>query len=296
MIASILSPHLAMASALMVTALLLLAKACRHIRRTTLIAPWAWSVVSLCSILVAEAFVATGGSAPLLRYCAAVTTLCPTMALLGAKRPQDAGWQFVVISLWIVLALPAAEAAIFWNSGQFQLTGARSWFMMALIIVGFSNHILTRHGASAALVSAGQWLLLREHLPLARGSSGETGVVIGLLLMLLAIALVFLRVRHPSNRAPGVERVWLDFRDAYGTVWGLRMIERINTTARVSGWNLQLGWHGFHWQDGDSDQPVTEADLCRTLRTLLRRFVSTEWIDERIGPVEPDTSQAGNDG
>ena len=46
------------------------------------------------------------------RFAAAVLSFAPTMALLGAKRPQNGAWQFVVITLWAILALPAFEVLL----------------------------------------------------------------------------------------------------------------------------------------------------------------------------------------
>ncbi len=44
------------------------------------------------------------------RYLVAITTFLPGMAVLGAKRPQHWGWQFIVATLWVTLAWPALES------------------------------------------------------------------------------------------------------------------------------------------------------------------------------------------
>ncbi len=80
-----------------------------------------------------------------------------------------------------------------------------------------------------------------------------------------------------------LDRVWLDFRDLYGAAWGLRVMERMNASAAMYGWPVQLTWSGFIPRDAaaaDEEVPPIVAD---SMRTLLRRFVSPEWIDARLG-------------
>jgi hypothetical protein len=76
--------------------------------------------------------------------------------------------------------------------------------------------------------------------------------------------------------------VWRDFRDSFGTVWGLRVMERMNASAKMYDWPVALEWSGFTNRDssqGDVHPPAAVED---SLRTLLRRFVSPGWIDKRL--------------
>jgi hypothetical protein len=92
--------------------------------------------------------------------------------------------------------------------------------------------------------------------------------------------------------------VWLDFRDAFGVVWALRVADRFNATAQICGWPVRLGWHGLNvdrglgeanqsaQSDANSTSPAALAgeigqQMQSTLATLLRRFVSPEWIEQR---------------
>jgi hypothetical protein len=40
-------------------------------------------------------------------------------------------------------------------------------------------------------------------------------------------------------------RAWIDFRDAYGAVWGVRVAERLNVAARRHGWPVLFAWRGL---------------------------------------------------
>lgn len=86
--------------------------------------------------------------------------------------------------------------------------------------------------------------------------------------------------RGAAARSP-LDRVWLDFRDAFGVAWGLRVAERLNASAAMYSWPVTLTWQGFRGrQEGTSDIPPAAVE--EGLRGLLRRFVSPEWIDSRL--------------
>src|SRR5688572_28769044 len=102
------------------------------LRGTTLIGAWWWAIAAA----VALAAVALDGSGPL-RFAAACLTLCPTVAVLGAKRPQDRAWHWVVLSLWIVLCIAAINAAFFHPSrGAVELHSAQTAFLVVLVLLG----------------------------------------------------------------------------------------------------------------------------------------------------------------
>src|SRR3954447_22220705 len=130
---------------------------------TTLVAPWWWSVVSLFALTSAELATALSTSAgdpstAALRYIAAMSTFCPIMALLGAKRPQDVGWQFIVFSLWVVLALPGLEWLLL---GRVQeLHPAPVAFLVLLIAIGAINGVDTRLMPASLLLAVGQGALV----------------------------------------------------------------------------------------------------------------------------------------
>ena len=76
-------------------------------------------------------------------------------------------------------------------------------------------------------------------------------------------------------------------------------MERMNAAATMYGWPVQLAWSGFiaaRRRSADAlDAPPAVED---SLRTLLRRFVSREWIDERmaqLGRLIASRSRSGSD-
>ena len=114
-----------------------------------------------------------------LRFAAAMATFCPLMALLGAKRPQDRAWQFIVFSLWIVLSLPSFEWLLF--GGVAEIHPARFWFLVVLTLIGATNGLTTRYWPSGLLFAGGQLALLVPFLtsgqvPLPEEVAGSLGL------------------------------------------------------------------------------------------------------------------------
>jgi hypothetical protein len=260
------------------------------IRGTTLIAPWVWASISLVTLSAVELAIALLGEplpawAPAARYAADMSTFTPIMALLGAKRPQDRGWQWIVLTLWAILCQPAAEWLLF--GGVAEIHPARFWFQMILIVVGATNGIGTRNWPASALFCGGQVLLLLPYHsadpPLAAGSAAFWGLA-GIFLSLVSLTATGSAQRNPSG---SLDRVWLDFRDEFGVVWALRILERINASARMYDWPVQLTWQGLRGREFAPAEipPLVEESF----RTLLRRFVSAEWIDERLA-LQPTAS------
>jgi hypothetical protein len=252
-----------------------------RLRGTTLVAPWFWSLTSLVSLVGAELAIALWSEPAStwigpLRLAAATSTFCPTMALLGAKRPQDRGWQAIVLSLWGILSLPSIEWLLF--GGQTELHPARFWFLVILIAVGASNGLGTRYWPSSLLFSGGQILLLTSLF-----SAAPRPWMPPVSIAAIVLAWWFEAAQWPRSAhvAQPLDRVWLDFRDAFGVVWALRIIERMNASSRMYAWPVTLTWQGFATVSGSEIHelpPLVEESL----RTLLRRFVSPEWIAARL--------------
>lgn len=264
----------------------------RSLRGTTLRAPLAWAVASFAAIALAEAAVAwlavSQTFAVHLRYLAAVGTFCPLMALLGAKRPQDRGWQWVVATLVLVAALPSLNTMAFFPASPIELHGFVRWFLvLPLWGLGLANHLPTRLWPASLLASGGQLWLLAPQMPefawlLPSGITGELRVATAA--AALALAATVWAVAWPARRvtAPPLSQLWLDFRDGFGTVWGLRIALRFQATAEICHWPQSLTWQGLPAEE--ALPPEIHQAMEQALRTLLRRFVSDDWIAARLSP------------
>jgi hypothetical protein len=269
---------------------------------TTLVAPWWWSTSVLVTVTTLEVLVTitvsaattgtnAGGTAPVwtthVELVAAALTFCPLMALLGAKRPQDRAWQFIVLSLAIVLLLPAAEALLFRPGAAVAMHAARRWFLVILLTVTLVTGLPTRRWLATVLLVAGQVLLLGEHVPgvgCVTAALEEWRVPMGMVLVALAlVAAAHPWPSQPTGLAPW-DRTWLDFRDAFGTLWGLRVLERFNDTARRSNWPVRLNWGGYEFERVEpTTEPSVEltAAMRAAMASLLWRFVPSDWLDRR---------------
>lgn len=260
----------------------------RNLAGTTLVAALAWACAMLLG-LVLLVFI-PGGRA--LATTTMLLTFAPPMAVLGAKRPQHWAWQFIVLSLLVVLALPELEA-LAWG-GRAQWHPARQWFLAALVVMSVSNYLPTRNAPAALLYGAAQVALAADYLPWlaaleSLSTAGPTRHAVALALMSAALATVYLGAWLDRAPRSTIDRQWIDFRNAYGAAWGLRVMERFNATALQSGWSRRLSWHGLvplpH--EGEPACPPEETDrgvLVAGLRSLLVRFVSPEWLARRVAP------------
>lgn len=298
-------------------ALLALVRRHQQLYGTTLMAAWCWSVLAILSIMIVETLVnlrvdwlSPSRIGPL-RYLAAIVTACPIVALLGAKRPQHRAWQWIVLSLWVVLAMPAATA-LFFSQPTFDPGILWSWFLLILVVMTSTNYLPTCYWPAGLLAGASQLCLLSKQLPggrhLVRALDLQRSPWIAtaaLALLLLAVIVVqwISRTRRTwnPNLVTPLDHLWRDFRDSYGALWGLRVADRLNATAKSHRWNIDLRWNGFR-QPGDrsTDTAGNPPDIPPEITTpfeqifasLLRRFVSIEWIDQRrVRPLEKPLEQ-----
>ena len=282
----------ALTLALALVGLAALARQRPRLRGTTLMAVWAWSLVSLASIAALEIMIAIAGARPAVDWVASVrlatatSTFCPLVARLGAKRPQDRAWQLVVAALWPILSLPSLDWWLF--GGVQEIHPAQLAFYAILIGTGVINAIATRAWLASLLYAAGQLVLLSPYFPPTQGKLGETSAALaGLALIVAAQALTSVEFPAARANATRLDRVWLDFRDAFGAVWALRVMERMNAQAVMYGWPVSLSWSGFCDREKASPASDVPRPIEDSLRTLLRRFVSADWIDQRIDAGRP---------
>jgi hypothetical protein len=256
----------------------------RRVRGTTLAAPAVWAVVAAAGLATVESLLAwrpawegsLGES--LARYGAAAGTCCPLVAVLGAKRPQDRGWQWVVLSLWIVLLVPAGQAWLARAGSQLVLPTAWRGVLMALIALGPLNYLATRSGLSSLVVAWGQFTLLKPWLHASLASTPTTLPAVGLFCAAIALAVaprLWSGEAAPATPLDALSQRWRRFRNGWGAFWGLRILNRINEAAVAAEWPVRLGWGGFIATDADAAEPTDEravAHIEQTLDSLLRRF------------------------
>jgi hypothetical protein len=267
------------------------------IRHTTLVSPWAWSLVAMLAIggdALAASLVDFQTDWPIIHYLVRILTLCPVISLLGVKRPQDGPWNFVVFALWATLAIPAAVNYV-QRGGGFEVQLAWSLMSLVLVLLTFVN-LLPIQPPFACAVCLGQAMLWHEYW-LPKAWQHQTGMAhFGSLFLLLlsAYAPVLLK---PATEQLVLDRLWLDFRNAFGSFWALRVQERMNDAAKRHDWPVELAWSGWIQRDGTLLQkplpPEVERQILTILRGLLRRFVNHAWIEARLtSSAKPPMSNA----
>jgi hypothetical protein len=216
-------------------------------------------------------------------------SLCPVVALLGAKRPQQQAWNFVVLSLWLILLLPAAETLWLHPGQRLNFGVLRGWLLWIPIALLLMNYLATRYALAALLAASGQALAFGEFLPFVPSALPQSATLFGLLLMTAALVAAYVAACRTKAAASDLDRLWLDFRDTFGAFWALRIQERMNATAQQHGWNIVLTWPGFRdtAEAGNipADKSPNPLSPASTFRGLLRRFVSNQWMTARRVPA-----------
>ncbi len=206
-------------------------------------------------------------SAPAWDYLALGLTGCAGVAVLGARRPGVAAWNFVVLGLLAVLLLPLAEGTVL--DTPLQPGTVRTLFLAVLLGVTVVNYLPTRLGLGAVLLGVGCG---GELWRIAGGGAGQPATVAGLTPTAWCVGLtpwaawVGLWLRR-SGGTP-FDRLWRSFRDRYGLVWGQRLREQFNRAADNAGLGVELGWRGLR----PAGDPRTDAAAYETLAALMKRF------------------------
>ncbi|MFM2096858.1 MAG: hypothetical protein RIS70_3982 [Planctomycetota bacterium] len=223
-----------------------------------------------------------------LRFAVACLQLCPTMALLGVRKPHHRAWNVVVVSLWLVAVLPAGNA---WLGRPLALHPARQWFMLGIMLLGIGNFLPTRFAIPGGLVGTLQLAVIARYLPDTPvawfGAWSSAGPVSQERLLTAAMFLsgFWLGRGLPARGTfTPLDRVWLDFRDLFGGLWALRVQERVNAVSRQNGWPLTLTWAGLRIErDAESVALNDERQraVATTMAGILRRFVTVDWMTQR---------------
>jgi hypothetical protein len=254
-----------------------------RMRRTTLAAPCTWAAAALAFVTCAIGLAAIRTSPTWLAhfdYLAGIFTLAPFVSLLGAKRPQDRAWQLIVAALLGLLAFQDFRSWLLDPTVEPSPHTAWRWLITALVVMQALNYLATRHAAAACLVCAGQCLLLQTSLVFL-GEVSRGLIPLGTMLVGAAVfAAVYVEMRRPVIN-DAYQRQWLDFRDRYGVLWGLRVKERVNATAQQQNSRLRLGWRGFRaveasGQPSQPEQPARDDLIYKAFSSILARFNDVE--------------------
>jgi hypothetical protein len=266
------------------------------VRGTTAVPAVVWAAAGAAAFLF-EALLRNArwlddpASQSVMRLLGASLAVCPTMSLLGAKRPQHGVWQFIVATLAFVLSLPALSALLVRPGSLPDVHLLERGFFAALLIVGWMNFVATRHGLAATLVTAGLAGLMRGFLPGSDPGLTAIGpvdlvaagsVACGAMLAAGQSAWAPARTRPASGAAAAIDRPFLALRETLGAAWTLRIAERFNAAAADRGWPCRLQFGGLA-VTGDPGPAGWEADAVRCCRALLRRFVSPRWLERHGG-------------
>ncbi len=166
-----------------------------------------------------------------------------------------------------------------------------SIFYGLLVAIAVTNYLPTRFGWAATAAGV---IFVLEYLALAPAPwLYSRRPVIGLWIgwtMALVIALARSGARRSPQARSNCERLWFWFRDNWGVVWALRVLERFNRAAEVSHWSVRLTWFGLvpFSRESGSLRPPGLDELEATFRNLMKRFADSWRLDEltRSGGTE----------
>ncbi len=252
---------------LMAVGLLPLILAWRAHRATSLAHAIGWAIIAWLSWGVAFVFGGDRAGIDPWRYCALCLTGCAGVAVLGARRPHAFAWNFVVLGLFAVMVWPLIESLAIGTPATDPL---RIFFMAATIAVGILNYLPTRLAPAALLLGitcTGQMGLM--FAPAWWPGEAASLTVAGFLTAIPWIAWACLR-KHEPQVGP-TDRLWLDFRDAWGLLWSQRVREQFNRAAENAGYAVTLTWNGVRGHESWDEKALSEM-----MRAILQRFVAAE--------------------
>jgi hypothetical protein len=223
-------------------------------------------------------------------YLAALGTLAALVSVLNARQPGHVAWALLMGLLVVVLLIPWLEAGGVGQVGaqwsRLRLQTPWNLFYWLLVVTAVSNYLPTRFGLAAAWLGLALGL---EYVGLTWASGpGSVRAVFwsaGPLALAAGLWAAEAAARKQAPGKPGVERLWLWFRDGWGVVWGLRVEERFNREAELLGWPIRLGWFGLQAAPGAVEEASGETldAAAQTLRGLLRRFAQSDRLQAEMG-------------
>jgi hypothetical protein len=262
-----------------------------------------WGALAIVAAIAAQA---VGWSEPIaggrpgagrLTYLSTLAALAALGSVLNARAPGGRVWAGLMAILVVVFLIPWLEGP--WRvrraGGLTLLHLDAPWtiFYGLLVLVGVTNYLPTRFGAAAGWLTLG---FVLEYLGLTRDDWPPSRRALLWAWSSWSLAASVWTAHRGGRRAPAartrVERLWFWFRDLWGVVWALRILERFNRTAELKGWPVRLGWFGLEPAGPSAvagpvpaggsaavvvveDPPEAEA----AFRGLIRRFAQPDRID-----------------
>jgi len=265
-----------------------LARAWRNAEGTALKAAVVWAFIALVLGLAAECLAAVeppGGGRPAaghIAYLCCLAALAGLISVLNARTPGGGAWAILMALLVVVFLIPWLEGPGL-GRGAGGLTRLRldnPWtiFYVLLVVAGVTNYLPTRYGPAAAWLALG---FVLEYLGLTRTVASRLGLAtvwsaVPWTFAAAAAAAELCARRSPAGRSEA-DAVWLWFRDHWGVVWALRVMERFNRSAETLGWPVRLTWQGLVGTKRTADvEPPAEA--AAVLIGLLRRFATADTL------------------
>lgn len=288
---------------------MVLLKGRQNVRGTTLTTAWTWSVLAATAWTVTWFADSCWQQIPTaiadhVWYACAVLSLCPPIAVLGSRRPGTRVWTaFILLPMLLALCWPVGAS---WFQGSelrgLQLEAPQLLAFVLVLVMGVGNYCGTAFTLSALLYGGSLFTMVLSSSELAPSWLTPPSTTRFWCTNVVILAVLLSKVSTRPTPATRFDRLWFDFFDMFGLVWGRRIQDRINFIANSEGLAAHLELEGFVWSkstsefkserisDLDSSQPEIQLSLRdpeirveEILRWLLRRFVDPVWIDERIG-------------
>ena len=274
---------------------------------------WVVLALSIINEVLSKSILPTGTESHLW-YGAAVLQLTPFVAVLGARRPTVNVWSMFVLSpMVIVIGWPVFIA---WGTDQIQqpllLETPACLAFSFVMLMGLGNYLGTRFSLAVCLVGLVLIGILSHSSQSMLFTSEISPKAIRIWGTILLTSAGFLASHLIANRRvcnvpeeqidlePGMNnslslkalccqynQLWFDVRDYYGIVWATRLMRDVNSMAEKESWPVRLSVMGL--EPLNHSLELIEEELSKLdrqiehrFRWLLQRFVTSEWIDERL--------------
>ncbi|GIW87762.1 MAG: hypothetical protein KatS3mg108_2086 [Isosphaeraceae bacterium] len=215
----------------------------------------------------------------------ALAVVASAVSVLNARNPGAGVWAGLVgvlVVMVVIRPLALGGGDLVQALGELgELEVSWRMFLVVLAVVGLGNYAGTRRWKAALVVGLGVvgWFVF------GAGPAAEwQGVARWVLLGGLPLGWLILGIedRQARRASSDLERLWYWFRDRWGLVWGLRVLERLEREAEVAGWTFRLGWDGVEPRGAVGEIETSDlAAATPVLRGLLHRF-ARPWRLDRV--------------